>query len=584
MAESASRVTRALVVDDERFNRELLVANLRSAGYETVTAEDGQQAWHILDQYPADFDVILLDRRMPRMDGMELLAKLKADERLDAIPVIMQTACASPEDVVEGIAAGVYYYLAKPLERRLLLSVTTAAVEDYQRLLRLRDDLARRTTALILMDSGRFTFRTLDEANTLAVALARACPRSGHLVVGLSEIFTNAVEHGNLGISYHEKARLLVEKRWSKEIAARLDAPANRDKRVVVDFQRLPGEIRITVRDQGNGFDWRRFVDLDTTRAFAAHGRGIAMARRLAFDALEYRDPGNEAVCVIRDRAGDVPAPAGIGAPGEAAAVGMAPASPVVAATANDEMTLARAMQAELLPPAGKLTSLERRFGFRLSAHFETSCSLGGDIWGIEPLDESRFALWLADFSGHGISSALNTFRLHALMEHVPLERLRPTELLTEINLRLAGLLPVGQYATMLYGIVDSVAGDFTYAAAATPHPVVAPPGSPVVLGDGSGLPLGISRTASYMERKLELPPGSLLFLASDALQEGLGPDGQRFGPNGVAALVEQARHAQADAAPGERLDVHSILAPYLATAQRPLKDDLTALCCIRPG
>lgn len=572
MAEPTSRPTRILVVDDERMNREVLVANLKSAGYETVTAEDGQQAWGILSQYPNSFDVVLLDRRMPRMDGMELLGRLKADESLAAIPVIMQTALATPEDVVEGIAAGVYYYLAKPLDRRLLLSVTAAAIEDHQRLRRLQDDLARRTTALALMDSGTFRFRTLDEANTLAVALARSCPRSSHLVVGLSEIFTNAVEHGNLGICYDEKARLLAEKRWTNEIEARLDAPEHRAKRVAVTVERQPGEVRITVRDEGAGFDWRAYVDLDPARAFSAHGRGIAMARRLAFDALEYRDPGNEVVCVVRDHAGDRPA--------AAASIAGAPCAPMPppAAAPSAEMALARTMQAELLPPAGELTWLERRYGFRLSAHFETSSTLGGDIWGVEPLDDSRFALWLADFSGHGISAALNTFRLHTLMEHVRLERLAPAELLSEINLRLVGLLPVGQYATMLYGIVDSQAGRFTYAGAATPHPVLVQADGRVVLGDGSGLPLGISRTVDYVERSLDLNPGALLFLASDALSEGLRAHAELFNGQSIADLVVRARRER-----GDDVDVGAILAPFLAGMARPLPDDLTALCCLRP-
>ncbi|MEW5728513.1 MAG: response regulator, partial [Pseudomonadota bacterium] len=218
---TGARATRALVVDDERMNREVIVANLRAAGYETVTAEDGQQAWEILDRLPLDFDVILLDRRMPRMDGMELLSRLKGDDRLRHIPVIMQTAYASSDDVVDGIKAGVYYYLQKPLDRLLLLSVVASAVEAHSRFRRLSDDLEKRTSALSLLESGTFRFRTLEEGNRLAVALARVCPRSQFLAVGLSEMFTNAVEHGNLGITYEEKASLIAEKRLAKEVEAR---------------------------------------------------------------------------------------------------------------------------------------------------------------------------------------------------------------------------------------------------------------------------------------------------------------------------------------------------------------------------
>lgn len=567
-----SRVTRALVVDDERMNREVVVANLRAAGYETVTAEDGQQAWEILDRMPGDFDVILLDRRMPRMDGMELLARLKGDERLRPIPVIMQTAYASSEDVVEGIKAGVYYYLGKPLDRRLLLSVAAAAVEDHHRFRRLSEDLERRTTALVLMDSGKFRFRTPAEGNTLAVALARACPQSQFLAVGLSEIFTNAVEHGNLGITFDEKARLIADKRLAKEIEARLDAPLGRTRFVEVLFERLPEEIRISVRDEGAGFDWRRYMDLDTSRAFSAHGRGIAMARRLSFDRLEYRDPGNEVLCVVRGSQGNAPA---IAPP---RAVEQTPVPPVRSAPMEDDIKVARAMQVELLPPAETLLAVRDRHNVAVSGFFETSSDLGGDLWGLDPLDESRFAVWLADFSGHGVTAAMNTFRLHALLEHLA-ERDRPAVFLAELNSRLAGLLPLGQYATMLYGVVDVARNSFTYAGAAAPPPVAVHTSSlRTEIGNGAGLPLGVSRNASYVERSMSLGPGTLLFMASDALTESPAEDGSLLGQTGAVDLVRKGVSAH-----GTATDVHAILAPFLATIRRPLRDDLTAICCVLP-
>lgn len=573
---AVSRATRALVVDDERMNREVVVANLRAAGYETVTAEDGQQAWEILDRLPNEFDVILLDRRMPRMDGMALLTRLKTDDRLRPIPVIMQTAYASSEDVVEGIKAGVYYYLGKPLDRRLLLSVVAAAVEDHLRYRRLSEDLERRSTALALMDQGVFRFRTPAEGNTLAVALARTCPRSQFLAVGLSELFTNAVEHGNLGITFEEKAQLIADKRLAMEIEARLDTPQGRARVVTVLFERALGEVRITVRDEGAGFDWRSYMDLDASRAFSAHGRGIAMARRLSFDALEYHDPGNEVVCVVRGEpmTGE-PVTAAVPARNTAPA---APGPQMRASPLDDDLKIARSMQVELLPPPSLLQAVHQRYGVSVSGFFETSSDLGGDIWGLEPLDDRRFALWLADFSGHGVTSAMNTFRLHALLEHLN-DRDRPGAFLGELNQRLAGLLPLGQYATMLYGVVDVEQGLFTYAAAAAPPPVAVRTESlHTEIGNGAGLPLGVSRNATYAERTMALDRGTVLFMASDALPESPAEDGTQLGQSGAIELVRQGV-----AAHGGGADADAVLAPFLATVRRPLRDDLTAICCVLP-
>lgn len=555
------RPIRVLVVDDERLNREVVAVNLRAARYDIATAEDGQEAWEALAADPDGFDVVVLDRRMPRMDGMQLLAKLKADERLRNIPVIMQTAYASSEDVVEGIKAGVYYYLGKPLDRRLLLSVVASAVEERARWRMLQEELEKRSGYMSLLTRGTFRFRTLEEGNILAVALAKACPRSRFLVVGLSELLTNAVEHGNLGITFDEKARLIAEKGWSAEIERRLADPAFGARMVTVEVERSRHEARITITDEGEGFDWRPYMELEASRAFAAHGRGIAMARRLSFDSLEYRGRGNQVVCVVRD---DSAPPA----------VACSPA----AVHGPEDLRLARSMQAELLPTRARLEEMQARYGLKVSGLFETSCDLGGDLWGIEPIDGSRFALWLADFSGHGVGAALNTFRLHTLIRNQSEARGQPAAYLAELNLRLTGLLPTGQYAAMLYGVVDVAEGLFTYAAAAAQHPLaVRLADGGTERGDGSGLPLGITAKAAYAERRLALPPGTLLFLTSDALAENPGRDGSVLGRDGVTRLVADGARRL-----GAGLTAPALLAPFLAACDRPLRDDLTAVCCLR--
>lgn len=559
---------RALVVDDERMNREVIVANLRVAGFETVTAEDGLQAWEILDAHPDAFDVVLLDRRMPRMDGMELLRKLKDDQRLGHIPVIMQTAYAETEDVTAGIKAGAYYYLAKPLDRRLLLSVTEAAIADHQRRQRLLDDLDKRTTAMLLLESGTFRFRTLDQGHTLAVALARSCPQARHLVAGLSELFTNAVEHGNLGIGYAEKALLLESRRWRQEVEARLDTPEGRARMVEVQVTRQPDSVIFVIRDQGDGFDWRGFGQISPERAFAPHGRGIALARNLAFDHLHYNDRGNQVTATVDIAAG--------GTEGDeqaacAVASSLHTAAPPVA---SEEMQLARAMQMELLPQPKVLDDLLRRSGLRVSAHFETSSSLGGDLWGVQVIDPYRTGLWVADFSGHGLVAALNVFRLHALIAQCTPVADMPAAFLAELSRRLADLLPVGQYATMTYGVVDQSRGRFRYAAAAMPPPLLRHADGTVEKGDGAGLPLGLSPRATYAERQLPLSCGGLLFLSSDGLADNPDHDGVKLGNAGIKTLIEQAQ--------GESL-ADAVLAPFLARVARPLRDDLTAVCCRLP-
>ena len=85
-----------------------------------------------------------------------------------------------------------------------------------------------------------------------------------------------------------------------EEVAARLTRPEYRDLQVDVTYERTPGEIRIHICDQGAGFDWALYSNLDPARIFDAHGRGIAVARIMSFSQLEYSSKGNEVLGVIR--------------------------------------------------------------------------------------------------------------------------------------------------------------------------------------------------------------------------------------------------------------------------------------------
>jgi adenylate cyclase len=111
---------RILVVDDIADNVEILRMRLTSLGYEVVVAEDGEQALaRVRETLP---DLILLDIMMPKIDGLEVVRRLKADARLPFIPVILVTAKASPKDVVAGLDAGGDDYLAKPIDHGALVA------------------------------------------------------------------------------------------------------------------------------------------------------------------------------------------------------------------------------------------------------------------------------------------------------------------------------------------------------------------------------------------------------------------------------------------------------------------------------
>lgn len=285
-----------LIVDDEPMNLEILQEALTDEGYETVSATNGEEALAALQAEPDRFHAVLLDRMMPGINGIEVLQRMKSNDRLKLIPVILQTARAGNDDVREGLQAGAFYYLCKPFDDQTMLAVVRTAVDDHLRFLSVRAQQTRTAQVVGLATSLAFEIRTPDEARDISGLLASALPNASGIGIGLMELLLNGIEHGNLGISYQDKGRLLAEDAWTSEIERRLALPENAGKRVRLKVERNSAEITFTIEDDGSGFDWTQYLDFCPSRAFDTHGRGIAMARLLSFASIEYRGRGNEVV------------------------------------------------------------------------------------------------------------------------------------------------------------------------------------------------------------------------------------------------------------------------------------------------
>jgi anti-sigma regulatory factor (Ser/Thr protein kinase) len=159
--------------------------------------------------------------------------------------------------------------------------------------------LAQHINCLGLMNHADFSIRTIDEAGQLAAFVAQACPNPETAAMGLSELLINAIEHGNLGLSYTEKTQLKQSDTWHAEIRRRSALPENREKQVLLSFRRNEDAITFRIVDQGKGFAWQSYLDFDPSRAFDPNGRGIALARMLSFSSIRYEGHGNVAVACV---------------------------------------------------------------------------------------------------------------------------------------------------------------------------------------------------------------------------------------------------------------------------------------------
>jgi two-component system NtrC family response regulator len=129
-----------LIVDDEKNYPLILSAVLQDVGYETLTANSGMEALEILNHANADVDLVLTDMKMPVMDGIELLEKIK--DINPHLPVMMMTAYGTVEKAVEAMQKGAYNYILKPFDNEGLIIFVKKAIDMYQVVkdnLRLRD-------------------------------------------------------------------------------------------------------------------------------------------------------------------------------------------------------------------------------------------------------------------------------------------------------------------------------------------------------------------------------------------------------------------------------------------------------------
>jgi DNA-binding response OmpR family regulator len=109
-----------LVAEDEKDLRDMLLVFLATEGYDPVVCQDGMVAWDHLQKEGADMAV--LDINMPNMDGLELCQRIRLDNRLKHLPVIMLTVRGDIPDQVEGFETGADDYIGKPFEFPVLLA------------------------------------------------------------------------------------------------------------------------------------------------------------------------------------------------------------------------------------------------------------------------------------------------------------------------------------------------------------------------------------------------------------------------------------------------------------------------------
>jgi len=149
------------------------------------------------------------------------------------------------------------------------------------------------------LKQATFRFRTLNEARLLCDLVSSQTFDPIIVGIGLIELMVNAIEHGNLEITYEEKGLLLKQGIWKKEVERRLNLEKYQERDATLEYQRNEKLIEVLITDEGDGFDPDKFLqnqtpDIKGSVGSQFHGRGIAVASQLDFKKIEYLGKGNQ--------------------------------------------------------------------------------------------------------------------------------------------------------------------------------------------------------------------------------------------------------------------------------------------------
>jgi two-component system, cell cycle response regulator len=195
-----------LVVDDEQISKRVLEAMLRKWGYETISSDNGLEAWELM-QKPDAPSLVISDWMMPNMDGIELCEKIRAIERPGYVYFILLTTKAEKKDVIQGLESGADDFIVKPFDHEELRS----RIKIGERIINLEQKiitLANTDYLTGVLNRRAFMDRLAEEAN-----------RGGRKNKGLSLILADIDHFKNVNDTHGHLTGDVVLKEFAEKIS-----------------------------------------------------------------------------------------------------------------------------------------------------------------------------------------------------------------------------------------------------------------------------------------------------------------------------------------------------------------------------
>lgn len=280
-----------LIVEDDEASRNYLEIILKKENCDFRSAVNGKEGLAVFKEYTPD--LVLTDISMAQMNGIELLGEIKKI-RPETI-VIMLTAYNNENYVVACMKLGANNYLKKPIPRIDVITLVRkylSIVSNWETERKISDFVHKNTLKLrfktdinIINAVVNYLVKETEELYTEEAQL--------DLKLGLNELILNAVEHGNLGISFLEKNEAVQNDSLPELYEERLSIEKYANKEVEIEYIQRSDAAEWIIRDQGDGFNPGTVPNpLSDDGVLRLHGRGIFICK-FQFDELEYIGKGN---------------------------------------------------------------------------------------------------------------------------------------------------------------------------------------------------------------------------------------------------------------------------------------------------
>jgi serine phosphatase RsbU (regulator of sigma subunit)/CheY-like chemotaxis protein len=498
--------TALLLVDDRPENLQALRAILEPLGHPLLLAATGEEALrHLL---VSEVGVILLDVRMPGMDGLEVAARIKERERTADIPIIFLTAHPTDEaGVLEAFSSGAVDYLTKPVDPRLLQAKVAVFTElsDKSRALKRQSELLARKLDELLEAEAR-NLRRLAEA-------ALVINSTSSLDEMLSVITATARE---VTLAHEAEVLLRVgqgrERQSSRSYSPRYEWWASEGHEFDVSpiyelVLERDGPVRMTRKEVQATLSTRGLHDVASgghpmlegwlaVPLLGRTGRRLGLIQVADKDSADFTESDEVVLLQLA----------------QLAAVAIENAERYAL-----EHDIAETLQRSLLPDA-----LPEVPGLELCARYQPGgpgTQVGGDWYDVFILDDARVALAVGDVAGRGPRAAAVMGQLRTAMRAYALQGLAPGDVLARLD-RLLHILAPAAMATAAYLVLDAASGRLELALAGHPPPLLATTAGSAFLECDPNAPLGTVIDRPFASHAVQLEPGSLLLCYTDGLIE----------------------------------------------------------------